>query len=626
MACLWPDRCWAWPTATNIVWAASELYGWLTDQRDYEWRHQQGWLSALADFKFSVTQLGPRLGAALGDELAAALTAADSLGADFANFSGKDLGSRLSARRGGDQAVFVQLSDRWAEADIRVAAWSDLADACHDEATGDETLAIRRDLFWDLIRAGDYGADQMSRLLAGVLSDSEFHLVEARLWLGDINEQDVTWPRPDGDAGLTDDEQLTLCARLVTKHPASGQHVVWVAFDRAGPSGTHLQVGPASFWSPEWLRAVLEQGGPNLQHVPDELRGSDGFFRPDALPADRDVRLARVDLGPGVFTDPVRLAGEQAEAVVALAGFHLGDAKWRRLPGHLIAIDGRIRGIGTFSRALSSEDMVTGLYQDAMEAELSKLAPRLEGHLPITDADLSEIIQAVRWWQQARRQPPLAAVLLHVRVLELIAQRANVKSWHQYLETFHRANWLRHVMVKVVGEVVDDCLRNYEKAAAPEDRAWLRELSLAVTTWRPGSGRNLDLRCALESLPELVRIFPLHDGLGRRVRSAARRLGSVDAVVQWHDGLAGEWLLVLKRLQRIRNALAHGGPIQDSAVVTVHSFAMQLAGWSLSVALEGALEGGGVVAAHQRSRQEADRWESALSSASDPVDALLGSK
>jgi hypothetical protein len=626
MAVLWPDRRWASVTSTNVVWAATELHGWLTDQRDYEWRHKQGWLSALADFKFSVAQLGPRLSAALGDELAAALTAADSLAADFANLSDKDLESRLPARRGGDQAVFVQLSDRWPEAEIREAAWSDLAGACRDEATDNETLALRRDLFWELIRAGDHGPDQMSRLLAAVLSDSEFHFVEARLWLGDINEQDVSWPRPDGDAGLTGDEQLALCARLVTNQPAPGHHVVWIAFDRAGPSGTHLQVGPASFWNPQWLRAALEQGAPNLQHVPDELKDSDGFFKPEALPTDRDVRVARVDLGPGVFTDPVRLAGEQVEAVVALAGFHVGDAKWRRLPGHLIAIDGRIRGVGTFSRALSSDEMASGLYQEAMEAELGKLAPRLEGHLPITDADLSEIIQAVRWWQQARRQPPLAAVLLHVRVLELIAQRANAKPWHQYLETFHRASWLRHAMVRVVGEVVDDCLGNYEKAAAPEDQAWLRELTLAVTTWRPGSGRSLDLRSALESLPELVRIFPLHDGLGRRVRSVARRLGSIDAVVQWHDDLAGEWPLVLKRLQRIRNALAHGGPIQDSAVATVHPFAMQVAGWSLSVALEGALEGGGVVAAHQRYRLEADRWESTLSSASDPVEALLGPK
>jgi hypothetical protein len=447
MACLWPDRRWAPPTASNIVWTTSELYGWLRDQREYDGQHKPGWLSALADFKFSTDQLGPQLRVTLTGALATAMAAADSLAADLVHSSASQLTSFLPTRLVSDLQVIARLGARWAEADVREAAWNDLADVCRDDATSYETLSLRRDLFWELIRAGDYGPEEMSRLLAAVLSDSEFHLVQARLWLGDISEEDVTWPRPGGDAGLTDDEQLALCARLITKQPAPGHHVVWVAFDRAGPSSTRKHVGPVSFWNPEWLRAVLERGGVNLQHVPAELKDSDGFFKPDVLPTDQDVRLARVDLGRGVFTDPVRLASEQAEAVVALAGFHVGDTKWRRLPGHLIAIDGRIRGIGTFSRALSSVEMVTGLYQDAMEAELDKLAPRLEGHLPITDADLSEIIGAVHWWQRAWRQPPLAAVLLHVRVLELIAQRTNADPWHQYVATYHRANWLRRTMV-----------------------------------------------------------------------------------------------------------------------------------------------------------------------------------
>lgn len=145
-----------------------------------------------------------------------------------------------------------------------------------DEATSDQTLALRRDLFWELLRAGDYGPEEMSRLLAAVLSDSEFFITEARLRLGDITEGDLACPPPDRDAGLTEDRQLALCQRLLTKPPAPGHHVVWVAFDRAGPGNAHLEVGPVSFWSCEWVRAVLEQGGPNVQHIPEELEATDG--------------------------------------------------------------------------------------------------------------------------------------------------------------------------------------------------------------------------------------------------------------------------------------------------------------------------------------------------------------
>ncbi len=179
-------------------------------------------------------------------------------------------------------------------------------------------------------------------------------------------------------------------------------------------------------------------------------------------------------------------------------------------------------------------------------------------------------------------------------------------------------------MISAVGSVIDDCLRSAHRVAATADQTWLREFSLAITTWKQGSPPSLDLKQGIEALPELIRIFPVHDRPGRRVRSIASHLSSTDALLTWGGDLANEWSLVLKRLQRIRNALAHGGPIEDRTVPTVHLFALQLAGWSLSVALEGVLDGTGVVPAHEEYRQEAHQWASALASASNAVEALLG--
>jgi hypothetical protein len=49
--------------------------------------------------------------------------------------------------------------------------------------------------------------------------------------------------------------------------------------------------------------------------------------------------------------------------------------------------------------------------------------------LPITDPDLTEAIDALHWWQDAEAQSPLVAVVLDVRVLELLAARiANTKT------------------------------------------------------------------------------------------------------------------------------------------------------------------------------------------------------
>jgi hypothetical protein len=333
------------------------------------------------------------------------------------------------------------------------------------------------------------------------------------------------------------------------------------------------------------------------------------------------VRLARVVLGTGAWTDPVRVATEQAEAVVALAGFHVGDDRWRPLPGYLAAVDGRVTGMQGFGSVPSAEDIATGLYQDSMDTELARLEPQLQARLPLTDRDLSEIVHAVRWWQQARRQPPLAAILLHVRVLELLSQRLGVAKWYDYLDEYHRAFWIRRAMLHYLASLVDDCVRNYDHVA-PGDQERVKELGRSMTAWQPGGRRTVDLTQALSALPELASLFPPHDRLGRSARSALARF-TVPVLATWRDELANDWNLARDRLIRVRNSLAHGGPIEEEPADSVHGFARQLAGWSLAVALEGLLQGRGIEQAHATRQQNADQWNDTLLSASSVASALI---
>jgi hypothetical protein len=68
-------------------------------------------------------------------------------------------------------------------------------------------------------------------------------------------------------------------------------------------------MGPVSFWDSDWVRENLIQEGPHLDDVTSELKVTGGIFSPGNLPSGRDGRLARVDLGTGTWTDPVRAAG-----------------------------------------------------------------------------------------------------------------------------------------------------------------------------------------------------------------------------------------------------------------------------------------------------------------------------
>lgn len=91
----------------------------------------------------------------------------------------------------------------------------------------------------------------------------------------------------------------------------------------------------------------------------------------------------------------------------------------------------------------------------------------------------------------------------------------------------------------------------------------------------------------------------------------------------WRQELEHEWQLTRGRLARTRNALAHGGPIEDESAVTVRDFAGQLAARSLSVALEGLLEGQDIATANDDHKQRGERWEHALATVPTVTDALI---
>lgn len=621
-AVLSPASRWTPPEVVSVPAAARALREWLSDQRDYDGQHRQGWKSAIADFQRSVGYLGPALRAVLGTDLAAAVSAAGELDAGITG----NLASTtavLQGRRDSDRQLLDQLNARWAEPRTRVAAWNDLMDACRDPVVAWEALSHRRELFWQLVREGDHNADQMSRHLAGVLSNAAFQVSLASRWLGDISNDQVPFPLPGTNAALTDLQQLELCERLLTKPAVQGHYVVWIAFDLAGQGRYTQDVGPVSFYKAEWLQLALSQrsrsGG---MRVPTELLPADGLIRSSDLPAGGGEVLARVDLGTGAWTDPVRVATEQAEAVVALAGFNIGETHWRRMTGYLIAIDDQVQVLGHFAAVRADAHRANDLYQAAMDTELAELATKLRARLPITDPEFSEVVNAVHWWEDARNQPPRAAVLLHVQVLELLSQRAGVTPWYRYTDEFLQARWIRALMHQRLYDTVNDCLTRAHLAAGQADGDYLRDLSRRITKYQPG-GYALDLREGFNALPRLVHIFDPHDNTGRRLREDASRF-SLSSLPAWFADLESDWGLTLDRLRRVRNALAHGGPASDESAETIRQFAEQLARLSLAIALQGLFEAKTVAVANQERKQWIDRWKAAIPVAANVPDALFG--
>jgi hypothetical protein len=605
-----PDRRWSEVDVLDMVAATADLDTWLHDPRPYEPRHRQGLTSAIDDLHTAGSLIGPRLHAALGRDLTTALSATASLP-----------GSDPTPARPAAQAALAALRVRWTDPAVLEAAWSDIADACHDPQTSMETVAARRDLFWQLVRAADRNIQELGRLLAGVLDDKALVVEMARVRLGDhANPGPGAWPRPHQPAGLVESDRIGLCRRLLVTAPTPAHHVVWVAFDRASLDGTTTTVGPMSFYRGAWVRTSFEHNSPDRNQLPAELTNPDSPLRLPDLPEGDRIVLARVDLGIGVFPDAPRVAAEQAQAVVTVASVRAGDRYWRPLDGYIQVTDGRVTGWSSFGLPFHRADIAPDL--DRTADELDTLAATLGSYRPVADPALTETIDALGWWQSATDQPPLAAIILDVRVLELVAARVTNGPWYAYLDSYHRDDWIRSRIISTLHSTVFAAMKG-DHVVPPSEYPQLA--ALKATLFQPISdGRHVfHADRALAALPTLATIWPVHHHLGRQLHTLTVRLSSPASLEDWCQALNDRWTRVRARLQRVRNALAHGGPLTPAAADSVHRLAHQRAGTALSFTLQALLDGRGAVQAHGDARKNMTAWRNGVSGAASVHDALF---
>jgi hypothetical protein len=613
-----PDERWTDTEVLDMVTAAADMDAWLHDPRPYKGKHEQGWTSAVADLHEAAALIGPKLDAALGAELTNALAATTGL-------PGSDPAPALPAAK----TALAALCARWADPAVVEEAWCDIADACRDPQTPYETIAARRDVFWQLVRA-DRNTRELSRLLAGVLEDNALVVCMARVHLGDIPSPGPgAWPRPDELAGLAEPDRIGLCRRVLATPATPANHVVWVAFDRASLGGGVSQtVGPITFYDGTWVRETLENDGPGQSQLPVELTNLDSPLRLPDLPKGDRIVLARVDLGTGVFADAPRVAAEQAQAVVTIASVQAGDRYWRPLNGNIHVTDGRVTGWWSFTtpydRAAVAPDF------DRTADELGKLAATLGSRLPVTDPALNEAVDALGWWQDAADQPPLAAIVLDVLVLERVAARVpNGGTWHRYLDSHLTAGWIHSRIINTLRSAVFAAVSGshsgFYEVIPPSKHAQLAALETKIFPPIPGGRRAFHADRAVDALPTLATIWPVHDRVGRQVHTLAAHLSSPADLEVWCQALQDRWPRARERLQRIRNALAHGGPLTSATAETVHRLAHQLAGGALSFTLEGLLDGRGSTQAHKDVRVRMTAWRNGVSGAASVHDALFPS-
>jgi hypothetical protein len=322
-----PDVRWAEPSRPCLLLALDELLVWIDDPRPFDDRmHVSGWDSAGRDHFDAADGLGQHL----KDTIAANVATLQSLWRN-------DIGGDPVQRQQLKTAALALRADL-ATTDVVIAAWRDLRKACAQRARPSGNVAARRDAFWEVIRASDRNAEELSRSLTGVLSGSRIGALNVLIALGDVDPAAVDGLALRAAPEMPVAERPGLVERFLVLPIESHAHVVWFAFRQAWLTSTVQSLPAVEFFDAQWLHGNLFDDGPFRGQLPVELTQLE---RTDELPFDKDVVLARVDLGTGKFPDAIREAAQRIDTLLSMATFGCA-VPWQRLPGLIHVQDGRI--------------------------------------------------------------------------------------------------------------------------------------------------------------------------------------------------------------------------------------------------------------------------------------------
>lgn len=593
----------------DLTWVESlqQVRAWLGDTRPYTGQHKRPWEAALADFRHATSQLGDEVRQGLAPHLPELLNVLSTLPADDAR--------DRAVRAAGLVDEILETADAGR---LLPLAWRDLVTAVRTNTPFQEVRAQGR-LLATLLHRSARDVERLCRQMAGVLRDQLVDVRRAQLRLGDIAVVEPLRDIVEASAGLSPRDRADLCLRLLAAAPVAAHHVVWHAFGRAGISRMVEEFGPVTFFNAEWLRGNLTHDGPFRSSLPAETTNPDGFFPAELLPEEKDVVVARVDLGVGARADAPSDSRLMVQSLILASAFPEDRHGWQLYEGYIHAVDDHCSWAALRPAEEDIENQLPYGPLDITAARLSEMAPRIAPHLVKPDAAMSEVIDAIGWWKASGTQPPHASVLLDVRILELLAARVDATAWHRYLGEYHKDAWIRERtasdLVHLVWHARDDV-----RSLGPKTAEAVIALHDSLVQYRRWSYRT-DVTRAIAALPALAAAFPSHTLQRRHTQDMAHRVSDPDGRRAWYTELEERWSRAVNRLTSVRNALAHGGPATASAAANVAPMAHQLAGEALHASLTALLDGKHPYDGHLRRRDRAAEWAQRWRSETPPHEA-----
>ncbi|MFF5177765.1 hypothetical protein ACFY2Q_07040 [Micromonospora sp. NPDC000316] len=606
------DQWWASEYTVDISLALVELRAWLSHFRPYDNKQKSGWISVISDFKRASIFVGPHLRTALEPELSTLISEVGAL----PNGLEKDKPAASAVAGSRASMTAEALNAKLCTPTSVAAAWRDVADDCRESATDFDDASQRRDLFWRIVVASGANRREVANVVTGVLGNSASSVHEAKRRLGDTSA-----PRPsrNENSNLSESEKVELCAQFLAAPPRVGRHVVWLAFDKARIPSMVVNFGAVTFYWGELLKSLVEARKNDDPRFPVELTRADPWFTIEDFAEEPDVVYARVELGSAALHDAPAMASRLAEGAVSIGKFYGGATKnWNAMSGFLHFVDDELFSMSPFTPSfeMPGRDLSIDYTGDEIDAK----GQTIGASLTPSNGDMLTVVDAVQLWREASDQQPAAAIAQYVQIIEHIASRVDHYAWYEYLQLNMRFRWIRSNIEGALGETAYQAIHRLDTETGLTAHA-KESLRRRVLQYRDGT-RSINMLEAVAVLREIDVALSPFTLMARRVRSLVRWLASPATIADRCDVIDLEWELTRARLQRIRNCVAHGGPLSEAGMRSVSAFSRQLAAWSISACISGVADKG-IIEEHADRKKASDDWRAGIRSSPNSGIALF---
>lgn len=429
-------------------------------------------------------------------------------------------------------------------------------------------------------------------------------------------------------AGVHQDTRIGIARDLLGQAAATGEVIVWLAFQNAWFEGWHQRLGPVDFFGehlwPESLRAGNYRDNPD-RVGPPELQDADYEYAFKCLPEANFV-LARVQLGEGHLAQASKRARWLIEEVIRLAE---PASQWRLMKGAAIYSGGS----GWYGGPFQDADLFRDAHIDPPRHEptshgLHELDGRLIQAVASEQPLALDAISYAQWWRAVDAIPePAQRVGLGIRLLERALPKnaeAGDKNWTGATRRYFREQWAERRLLYWLQDATEGLLASHPGRYSNTSEGVGAEYLALQQELRPITGLYFHFYgdVALRRLPLLCDHCPEGSLEWRSLKEVARRSHTGADTAEWLDFLGNRFDRLLARAVRQRNAVLHGTTTVPGVVENVDQFIKQLTAYMVSEQLYAATVVHSAISSLEQLRHDALERLARLR-AGEPADQVL---